>query len=133
MKTYLRIASIVTATVLLSLTGVNAADQPTTFKAGSDVVLVPVTVRDASGAPVTGLTKDAFSVSESGKPQTITVFEEVHTATGAQPGTGKPNLFTNEISGDTQPQTRFNGSGKVGLKLHLNSLSRRASGQQSWK
>src|SRR5690242_6105771 len=92
--------------ILLCLTFLTAmaADQAPTFKAGTDVVLVPVTVRDSSGAPVTGLTKAEFSISEGGKLQTISVFEEVHTATGVQPGTKQSNVFTNEFSGDMQPQ-----------------------------
>ncbi len=42
----------------------------------SRAVVVDVIVTDSSGKPVTGLPKDAFSVTEQGKPQTISFFEE---------------------------------------------------------
>ena len=48
----------------------------------SRAVLVDVIVTDRSGKPVTGLKQDAFGVTEQGKPQTISFFEE-HTASPA--------------------------------------------------
>jgi VWFA-related protein len=39
-----------------------------------ELVLVPVTVKASSGTPAAGLTKEAFSVKEAGKNQTITSF-----------------------------------------------------------
>ncbi len=47
----------------------------------TELVLVPVVVRDKSGAHVPGLAKDAFQVSEAGKAQDIAFFEEVKAAT----------------------------------------------------
>src|SRR5213593_944932 len=40
-----------------------------------DLVVVPVSVKDAKGKLVTGLTKDDFIVREDGKVQTITNFD----------------------------------------------------------
>jgi VWFA-related protein len=42
-----------------------------------DLVVVPVSVKDAKGKLVTGLTKDDFIVREDGKVQTITNFDTV--------------------------------------------------------
>src|SRR5512142_211292 len=47
----------------------------------TELVLVPVVVRDKTGAHVSGLTKDAFQVAEAGNIQSIAVFEEVKAST----------------------------------------------------
>src|SRR5262249_45816937 len=49
---------------------------------------IDVVVRDRSGHPVTGLTKDDFQLFDGGKPQTITNFYEVQRGESApdQPG-----------------------------------------------
>lgn len=44
------------------------------FKAGIEVVVITATVVDESGGLVAGLTRDDFTVSEDGTPQTITQF-----------------------------------------------------------
>ncbi len=55
----------------------NAAQNPeTTLKVDVKLVNVFVTVTDEHGAPVAGLTKDNFRLSEDGKPQTISVFDK---------------------------------------------------------
>ena len=46
----------------------------TTVQVNVKVVTMPVTVRDKHGAIVSNLTKDDFSLSEDGKPQTIKYF-----------------------------------------------------------
>jgi Ca-activated chloride channel family protein len=54
----------------------NAADgQPPTISVNVRLVNVFVNVTNEQGAPVPGLTKDDFSLSEDGHPQTIAVFE----------------------------------------------------------
>jgi len=47
---------------------------PRPFKSGIDITGVTVTVRDADGRLVGGLTRDDFDVFEDGDPQTITQF-----------------------------------------------------------
>ncbi|MGB8064839.1 MAG: VWA domain-containing protein [Candidatus Sulfotelmatobacter sp.] len=47
------------------------------FKSRTDLVLVPVVVRDKKGNHVSGLSKDAFRLEENGKEQSISLFEEV--------------------------------------------------------
>jgi hypothetical protein len=49
----------------------------TVVKARSDLVLVPVVVKDKKGKYIAGLAKDAFQLEENGKPQTLSLFEEV--------------------------------------------------------
>jgi VWFA-related protein len=49
------------------------AYQPT-FRAESELVVLHVSVRDRSGRYVTGLSKDAFTVIDDAKPQTIEMF-----------------------------------------------------------
>jgi VWFA-related protein len=64
----------------------------------SRAVLIDVVVSDSSGKPIMGLTKDAFTVTEQGKPQTIAFFEESGTARPAQPSEMPklpPDVFTN--------------------------------------
>jgi VWFA-related protein len=48
-----------------------------TFRTGTNVVRVDVTVIDRSGHPVTGLTPEDFEVREDGQPQAITSFKLV--------------------------------------------------------
>jgi VWFA-related protein len=63
----------------------------TTLQLTAHAVLVDVVVTDHNGAPVTGLQKDAFTLTEEGKPQTIAFFEEHKGAPTAQP-VELPNL-----------------------------------------
>ncbi len=70
-----------------------AADRPTPeFSSRTDAITVDVVVVDKDGRPVRGLTKDDFTVSEDGRPQTIVGFESRATPqTSATPvGTTTP-------------------------------------------
>ncbi len=44
------------------------------FKAESELVVLHVSVRDRSGRYITGLDRDAFTVIDDGKPQTLSMF-----------------------------------------------------------
>jgi len=73
-------------------------DSATTLRLSSRAVLVDVIVSDSSGKPVTGLSRDAFSVTEQGKPQKISFFEENGSAPPARPvemPKMPPDIFTN--------------------------------------
>jgi Ca-activated chloride channel family protein len=50
-------------------------DTPT-LKVGTAIVAVPAIVRDKSGAPVSGLTRDAFLLKQDGKPQQVRYFSQ---------------------------------------------------------
>ncbi len=58
--------------------------RPPTFRAGTDLVRVDVTVIDRRGNPVTSLTAEDFEVRDNGQPQEVTSFKLVE-ATGAAP------------------------------------------------
>jgi len=60
-----------------------AEQQPPTFRTGTNLVRVDVSVIDGRGEPVTSLTADDFEVRDDGLPQTITSFKLV--AASGQP------------------------------------------------
>src|SRR6266496_3309517 len=71
---------------LLAQTATPDANTPiSTLQINSRAVLVDVIVTDSSGKPVTGLPEDAFAVTEQGKQQTISFFEENGITRPAQP------------------------------------------------
>jgi hypothetical protein len=55
--------------------GAQQAQQPT-IKSDVRIVLVDVVVTGAKGAPAGGLKKEDFQVSEDGKAQTVSFFDE---------------------------------------------------------
>ena len=59
--------------ILLSLCETAGQDRPL-FSTASDLVVVHATIKDRSGAYVTGLTRDAFAVLEDGRPQNAQLF-----------------------------------------------------------
>ena len=62
--------SLLTAGFSLS---VPAQDRPT-FRSNAELVVLHVSVRDRGGRYITGLTKDAFTVIDDAKPQTLEMF-----------------------------------------------------------
>ena len=82
----MRVMSLISILVagLLAFEPIHAAPQERpTFKAGSELVVLHVSVRDR-GRYVTGLSRDAFTVIDDGKPQTIEMFsaDEVPASVG---------------------------------------------------
>ena len=69
--------------------------QAPTFRSKTDVVLVPVLVRNKSG-PVEGLTAEQFFVTEDGKPQKIASVELIKTGTAIK-RPEEPGQFTNQM------------------------------------
>jgi VWFA-related protein len=59
----------------LALTALRSPAQQSTLRVTSRSVVIDVIVMN-NGKPVTGLTKDAFTLTESGKPQSVSFFEE---------------------------------------------------------
>lgn len=83
-----------------------AAQQPVAkFTSRASLVLIPTVVTDRSGAPITGLTKDDFSVTDNKAAQKITIFEEIKTGPGeirrADP---RDNIFTNMVTPEAKSQ-----------------------------
>src|SRR5262245_16240110 len=67
-----------TALATLIVAGVSLSARPTgqvPFRARTDLVQVPVTVRDASGRVVLTLSRDDFVVKEDGHTKTLVAFD----------------------------------------------------------
>jgi len=93
------VALIGLAAPLLAQTASPDANTSTpSLRINSRAVLVDVIVTDRNGKPVTGLKKDAFTVTEQGKPQAISFFEEHTGAPAAAPiemPKFPPDVFSN--------------------------------------
>jgi VWFA-related protein len=90
---------LIGSSLLLGQAGTDAPESGATLRINSRAVLVDVIVTDAHGNPVAGLKQDAFTVTEQGKPQAVSYFEE-HKAASAPAGPVTfpkmpPNVFTN--------------------------------------
>jgi VWFA-related protein len=72
----LLIVMLVAMPLVAQKTARDSDTRQTNFRINSRAVLVDVLVTDHNGVAVTGLTQDAFAVTEQGKPQTISYFEE---------------------------------------------------------
>src|SRR3954466_7024561 len=71
------ISILVAASVSLLASAVSQSGEPQdrpTFKSSSELVVMHVSVQDRGGRYVTGLTQDAFTVIDDGKPQTLEMF-----------------------------------------------------------
>jgi len=79
-KTPPRAAALALLAVLTAPASVSpqAAPQRPRFPTGTEIVTVDVVVTGKDGAPVTGLRREDFTVSEDGVPQEIASFEAVH-------------------------------------------------------
>ena len=75
------------------------AQAPPVFRVGTRLVQVNVVVHDHHGQPVVGLKKEDFTVTERGKPQTISFFTMASADTpGAPAAPLPPHVFTNIIA-----------------------------------
>lgn len=76
------------------------------FRTQTILVQMPVVVTDKAGNHIHGLTKDDFRLTENGKEQTVSTFEELLATTGKIPApTLKPGQFANLTLSDQQPRT----------------------------
>ncbi len=78
-------------------TAVPDADGRLVFKANARIVVLDVVVTGHDGKPVQGLKKEDFAITEDGKPQQITSFEE-HNVGSTMPAALPdlpPNIYTN--------------------------------------
>ncbi len=72
--------------------------QSNTLRISSRLVQVSVIVHDKDGHPVTGLTKDDFTVFDQGQRQQIATFSEQKSLLAANSAAASPNLFTNRFA-----------------------------------
>ena len=98
-----RLLPLLAATLALapSMPRAGAQETPPVLKTGVEMVTVDVVVTDKTGNPVTGLSREDFTVLDEGAPQTLVNFEVVAPAMGndeaAQPGLppAPPRVATN--------------------------------------
>lgn len=112
------LCTVVVITVLHSWAAQEPNSSPPTFKVKAHLVLLDVTVSDASGHPTTGLLSNDFEIVENGRPQTIDSFEEYQdhpSATVAQHSLLPAHFYTNA------PLVRPSGSINVLLLDSLNT------------
>jgi VWFA-related protein len=107
------------------------------LRVNSRAVLLDVLVTDHKGVPVTGLAKEAFTVVEQGKAQTIGFFEEHRGASTAEPekrtdegkpggqGSLPPNTFSNAFA----PAVLESANAAVGNVLLLDTLNTKMADQ----
>ena len=79
---------------------VGTNDTPITFQSKVNLVLVPVVVRDKSGKPVDGLTKEDFNLFDKGKSQTISRFSVEKAGAKTPPPTPQLEKSPDEKTGD---------------------------------
>ena len=111
MRTLLRCAAVAVLTIRLAAQTTPSPSAPTpdgrtVFHATARLVVVDVTVTDINGAPVRGLSKAAFHLTESSNPQVIRSFEEhsfaLNAAAAASLPPLQPGVFTNLVSASPQ-------------------------------
>jgi VWFA-related protein len=93
---------------VLAAPQVPPSDEAPSFPAEVELVTVDVVVVDADGNPVTGLTRDDFTVLEDGAPQLTSSFEAVELLPPAPPSqaadaptTPRPRVSRNDDEGDS--------------------------------
>ena len=85
------------------LTQAQNPSPPPVFKSKTDLVLVPVIVRDRHNEHVPGLTASDFTVEDNGVPEALVSVEEISSNTTLpQPIAPKDGVFTNQFV-DQQP------------------------------
>jgi VWFA-related protein len=80
-------------------------DQPVSFRADVNLVLVPVVVRDRKGDAIGGLLQQDFQLFDGGRPQEITHFLVQHN-TGAGGDTYSPDAQANRAKAQEVPSTK---------------------------
>src|SRR4051794_21872256 len=83
-----------TKAFFLILSSLAIGQTPPTFRGGTDLVLVPVVVRDRHGDPVGNLSQRDFQLYDDGKSQIITTFSALHHATARSASNGAADLTT---------------------------------------
>ncbi len=97
----MRVLALLTAASLLA----QAPDTPrrATFSTTTNVVVVDVHVSDASGKPITSLTKDDFLLFEDGKPQTLLTCDLQHLESKVLPSPERQLIERNKTPAPPKP------------------------------
>jgi VWFA-related protein len=93
----MRLGKLALTAAALTLSLSNHAQSPSapTLQVYSRETVVDITVTDAHGNPVHGLTQSDFTIKEDGKPQSIRSFHEYATHPTPPPPKLPPNVYTN--------------------------------------
>ncbi|MBS1877206.1 MAG: VWA domain-containing protein [Acidobacteria bacterium] len=83
-----------TKALFLILASLAIGQTPPTFRGGTDLVLVPIVVRDRHGDAVGNLTQRDFRLYDNGKPQIITTFSALQHATPTPASNGAAGSTT---------------------------------------
>jgi hypothetical protein len=85
-----------------------AAQNPATFRAGTEPIEVGAIVVDARGHPAAGLTKNDFSIEEDGRPTAVSTFAAVDADLPEQRKSivciGRAGLFDIHVSSAAPPR-----------------------------
>ena len=90
---------------LVAFLAASAQDQAPTFRTGTRLVELTVAVADKQGNPITGLTKEDFTVLDKGKTREVAFFKFEGTDQPTRPRPLSPGMFTNRteaLSGPTR-------------------------------
>lgn len=82
----------------------DAQPQQPVFRTDINFVRVDVIVTDKQGNPVADLTKDDFTVTEDGKPQTVETFKLVELTGQPAPGAERPRDIRSSFDEETEAQ-----------------------------
>jgi VWFA-related protein len=77
------------------------------FTARAELVLIPTLVTDKSGAHVSGLKKEDFTVFEDGSERQIATFEEIASDPQRLSRRANPNEFSNDVGGGGRSTRRI--------------------------
>ena len=89
-------------------------EQPAVFRSSTNLVLVPVVVRDSKGRAVTTLRKEDFRLTDAGKVQEITRFT-IETGAASPGSTANPAAPASVSGAQEQPRSVFEEAPVTGL------------------
>ncbi|HWF08728.1 MAG TPA: VWA domain-containing protein [Bryobacteraceae bacterium] len=89
------------AAALLITASVAAAQNAPDFQSNTRLVETDVVVT-SHGHPVAGLTKDDFTISDNGKPQTISTFRVIGPENRVRPRAFPPGVYSNRLAGSEE-------------------------------
>src|SRR5437763_11999278 len=102
LKKLLTVAVLMAAAAVL--TAENKPESAGKIVSKTELVSVPVVVRDTAGNPVKNLTKDDFVVLENGKEQKVSVFDSIDTGTATAASKRHPaGEFSNNATAEEAP------------------------------
>jgi len=97
--TYLTVVAVIASCIPLFAGDKDKEGSEVKFTSRTELVLIPTLVTDKSGAHISGLKKEDFTVSENGSERQISTFEEITSDPHRLSRTIKPDQFSNTVTG----------------------------------